>query len=256
MSKTLFVLSTSKVFKFMLFSSNIHVNKAILIQRYKRFLADVTLADGSTTTIHVANTGAMTGCADIDDGVWYSTSTNPKRKYPYSWEFTEKPNGDLICVNTHKANDYVDQALKAGAIEEFSNISQVEREVRYGEEKSKIDFLLTDSSSQTTYLEVKSVTLLEEEQGYFPDAKTTRGQKHLRELMAMVDAGHNACLLFFVMHNGIKSVKPASHIDAKYSELIVEAKKKGVQILAYKADFIEQDGNISIEKIRAIPVKI
>ena len=116
--------------------------------------------------------------------------------------------------------------------------------------------MLTDSSSKTTYLEVKSVTLLEEDQGYFPDAKTTRGQKHLRELMAMVDAGHNACLLFFVMHNGIKSVKPASHIDAKYSELIVEAKKKGVQILAYKADFIEQGGNISIEKIRAIPVKI
>ena len=230
------------------------LNQATLIKRYKRFLADVTLANGDVTTIHVANTGAMTGCADEGDTVWYSTSDNPKRKYPLSWEFTEKPNNDLICVNTHKANDYVDQALRSGAIAEFVNIENIEREVKYGEEKSKIDFLLTDSGLKRTYVEVKSVTLLENNQGYFPDAKTTRGQKHLRELMAMVNSGEQATLLFFVMHTGINSVTPAHHIDAVYGDLIKQAQQVGVNIIAYKAHFISNSDSIDIASITPIKV--
>jgi len=103
----------------------IPVKQATLIKRYKRFLADVTLQDGQETTLHVANTGAMTGCADPNDSVWYSTSDNPKRKYPFSWEFTQKPNGDLICVNTHKANEFVEQALLQQKIHEFTALESV-----------------------------------------------------------------------------------------------------------------------------------
>ncbi|QOL26703.1 DNA/RNA nuclease SfsA [Thalassotalea sp. LPB0316] len=237
-------------------TTSLSLQQATLIQRYKRFLADVTLADNTTTTIHVANTGAMTGCAEKGDRIWYSTSSNKQRKYPFSWEFTEKANGDLICVNTHKANDFVDEALKTGQIQEFSEFEAIEREVKYGEEKSKIDFLITNKRGQKTYIEVKSVTLLEDDQGYFPDAKTTRGQKHLRELIAMVEAGHQACLLFFVMHNGIKNVKPACHIDPIYGQLIKQASQAGVQIIAYKAHFAESNAAISIEQVAPVTVLI
>ena len=147
----------------------LHLKKATLIKRYKRFLADVVLADGSQTTIHVANTGAMTGCAEPGDIIWYSTSTNTKRKYPFSWELTEKNNGDIICVNTLKANQLVEEALTQYGIPELNNLyvmnSQaatasyaIQREVKYGNENSKIDFLLSSSHHQSyknTYIEVK-----------------------------------------------------------------------------------------------------
>jgi len=212
---------------------------ATLIKRYKRFLADVMLEDGTETTIHVANTGAMTGCAEAGDTVWYSTSSNPKRKYPFSWELCEKPNGDMICVNTIKANQLVEEAINNNVIPELAGYKLLKREVKYGSENSKIDFLLSDDGDfpqkPNAYIEVKSVTLLEANQGYFPDAVTTRGQKHLRELIEIVNSGQRAVLLFAILHAGIDSVKPAKHVDKKYTELLHLAEKSGVEILAYKA---------------------
>lgn len=217
-----------------------HLKKATLIKRYKRFLADVILADSTTTTIHVANTGAMTGCADEGDTVWYSTSDNPKRKYPFSWELTEKPNGDLICVNTLRANQIVEEAIVDGKIPQLKDYDQLKREVKYGDENSKIDILLTKANAPDTYIEVKSATLLidddeNSQQGYFPDAVSTRGQKHLRELILLTKQGYRAVLIFAVLHTGIKSVKPAQHIDAKYAGLFHEAQKIGVEIIEYHA---------------------
>lgn len=206
---------------------------ATLIKRYKRFLADVTLEDGSQTTIHVANTGAMSGCGSKGDTIWYSTSDNPKRKLPLSWEMTEK-DGHFICVNTIRANQVVEQALNSGIITELNGFSQLRREVKYGSENSKIDFLLTTDGQVDTYVEVKSVTLLHQGQGCFPDAVTTRGQKHLRELTELVKEGKRAVLLFCVLHTGIESVQPAAHIDAKYAELFEAAKKAGVEVLTYR----------------------
>ncbi|MBL0710335.1 MAG: DNA/RNA nuclease SfsA [Colwellia sp.] len=221
----------------MIFSSPLQ--KAILIKRYKRFLADVILTDGTETTIHVANTGAMTGCAESGDTVWYSTSDNPKRKYPFSWELCEKPNGDMICVNTIKANQLVEEAITNNVIPELAGYKYLKREVKYGNENSKIDFLLSDGDSAPekpkAYIEVKSVTLLKDGQGYFPDATTVRGQKHLRELMEIAKTGQRAVLLFAILHEGIYSVKPAIHVDKKYTELLYLAEKSGVEIIAYKA---------------------
>ncbi len=230
------------------------LQKATLIQRYKRFLADVTLQDKGSTTMHVANTGAMSGCADKNDIVWYSTSDNKKRKYPFSWELTEKPNGDLICVNTIRANQLVEEALTNNVIAELSHFESLSREVKYGNENSKIDFLLTDANHQQTYIEVKSVTLLNEQQGYFPDAITTRGQKHIRELIEVVERGDRAVLLFAVLHSGINSVKAASHIDKKYAELLTLAHKSGVEILAYKAAFSHSTGDTQIDINGQVPV--
>lgn len=213
---------------------------AKLIKRYKRFLADVTLANGDITTIHVANTGAMTGCAEPDDIVWYSTSANTKRKYAYSWELTQTKQNHFICVNTLRANQLAEAAMLNGTITELQGFDTLQREVKYGEENSRIDFLLKNTANNqpplNTYIEVKSVTLLEEQQGYFPDAVTIRGQKHLRELMHMVQNGDRAVLLFTVLHTGINSVKVAAHIDKNYADLLQQAIKAGVEVLVYKAD--------------------
>nr|MBP9643391.1 DNA/RNA nuclease SfsA [Budvicia sp.] len=118
------------------------LQSAILIKRYKRFLADVTTPDGQILTLHCANTGAMTGCAEPGDTVWYSTSSNPKRKYAHSWELTETQAGDFICVNTLQANALVKEAIELGRIPELAGYSRLRGEVRYGEENSRIDFLL------------------------------------------------------------------------------------------------------------------
>ena len=211
------------------------LQKATLVKRYKRFLADVILADGTETTMHVANTGAMSGCAEPGDGVWYSTSDNPKRKYSYSWELTQTSFGQMICVNTIRANQLVEEAINNNLIAELAGYDTLQREVKYGSENSKIDFLLSNGEQADAYVEVKSATLLDNNQGYFPDAVTARGQKHLRELMEVAQSGKRAVLLFAVLHSGIESVKPASHIDKKYGELIQQAVNSGVEIIAYQA---------------------
>ncbi|OEE89088.1 DNA/RNA nuclease SfsA [Vibrio crassostreae] len=215
---------------------------ATLIKRYKRFLTDIQLPDGSERTIHCANTGAMTGCATPGNTVWYSTSDNAKRKYPNSWEISETDKGHRICVNTARANQLAVEAIENGTIVELLGYNALRTEVKYGSENSRIDILLEDNEKPPCYIEVKSVTLLDDletstkGQGFFPDAVTTRGQKHLRELTEMVESGNRAVLLFTVLHSGIEKVSAAHHIDAKYSLLLKQAQDAGVQVLCYKAE--------------------
>jgi len=192
-----------------------------LIQRYKRFLADVQLTDGSEMTMHCANTGAMTGCATPGDTVWYSTSDNLKRKYAHSWELTQ--------------TQLVQEAIATGRIKELSGYTKVRTEVRYGEENSRIDLLLQAENRPDCYIEVKSVTLLQQGCGYFPDAVTLRGQKHLRELAQQVQNGQRAVLFFAVLHTGIEKVAPAQHIDPQYAELLAQACALGVEVICYGA---------------------
>lgn len=225
------------------------LEKATLIKRYKRFLGDVRLNNGQEFTLHIANTGAMTGCAEPGDTVWYSSSNNPKRKYPNSWELTQNQQGHFICVNTQVANKLVLEALENKQIEELKNYQGIQTEVKYGQENSRIDFKLSAANKADCFLEVKSVTLLseqEEAQGYFPDAVTLRGQKHLKELMAVQKQGHKAVLLFLVMHTGIKKVKAAKHIDPKYAQLLKEAQQTGVSVLSYDCNITEK--SITINK--------
>ena len=219
----------------------ISVKKAVLIKRYKRFLADVIVESGEEITMHCANTGAMTGCATPNDTIWYSTSTNTKRKYPNSWEFTVNQAGHFICINTIRANHLVEEAISQHLIPNFVGHSELKREVKYGKENSKIDFFLKDTKGKNTYIEVKSVTLLDNDKGYFPDSVTTRGQKHLRELIEIVKSGDRAVLFFAVLHSGIHSVQAALHIDPQYSLLLNEALNAGVEIIAYAAKFTLND---------------
>lgn len=208
---------------------------ARLIARYKRFLADVMTPDGEVLTIHCANTGAMTGCATPGDRVWYSTSDSLTRKYPHSWELTETQQGHWICVNTLRANLLVAEALDQNRLPALAGYSQRQAEVKYGTEKSRIDFLLKAEGRRNCYIEVKPVTLLHEGKGYFPDAVTIRGQKHLRELATVAAEGHRAVLLFAVLHSGIEDVSPARHIDAAYAEQLAQAQQEGVEVLAFQA---------------------
>lgn len=228
------------------------LESARLIRRYKRFLADIELPSGETTTIHCANTGKMTGCATPGDTIWYSRSSNLKRKYPFSWELTQTQLGDQICVNTIRANSLAVEAIQSGVITELQGYDELKTEVKYGSENSRIDILLTQTKSNSLaspqasnqcYVEVKSVTLLEDDllnegnisQGYFPDTVSVRGQKHLRELIEVVKEGHRAVLLFAVLHSGIKTVAPAHHIDPQYGQLLLQAIDAGVEVLCYQA---------------------
>lgn len=210
------------------------LQQGTLIKRYKRFLADVMTADGEQITIHCPNTGAMTGCAEPGFKVYYSTSDNPKRKYPHTFELAKNQFNHYIGINTVRANELAEQAINNGLVSELADYDNLQREVKYGEENSRIDIFLSGEGLPDCYVEVKSATLLldkDQQLGAFPDAVTTRGQKHLRELRRLAEQGNRAVLLFLVQHNGIKNVTVAEHIDNKYAEEFKKAIQAGVEIV-------------------------
>ncbi|KZN28832.1 hypothetical protein N480_08690 [Pseudoalteromonas luteoviolacea S2607] len=234
----------------MKFSSEL--KSATLLKRYKRFLVDLRKDNGDEFTVHCANTGKMTGCAGAGFKAYYSTSDNAKRKYPHSLEVTEDKRGNLICVNTAMANKVAIEAIEQNLIPELSGYQNITSEVKYGHENSRIDILLSAKDKADCYVEVKSVTLLETNgQGFFPDAETLRGQKHLRELMHITQSGQRAVLLFIVMHNGIENVRAAKHIDKKYAQLFTEARQQGVEIYAFKAKVTPQEVSV-VEKLSVL----
>ncbi|STO54093.1 DNA-binding transcriptional regulator [Canicola haemoglobinophilus] len=210
---------------------------ATLIRRYKRFLADVELSNGEILTIHCANTGAMTGCGEKGDTIWYSTSNSTTRKYPHSWELTQLKNGNMVCINTHRSNQLTLEALQNKQIKELAMYDEILPEVKYGEENSRIDFLLKGNGLPDCYVEVKSVTLVKNNLGMFPDAVTTRGQKHLRELMAMKKLGYRAVVFFAGLHNGFDHFKIAEYIDPEYNKLLRQAIQQGIEVYAYAGEF-------------------
>ncbi|MEZ9367929.1 DNA/RNA nuclease SfsA [Shewanella sp. 10N.286.51.B2] len=212
------------------------LQQGTLLRRYKRFLADVQLDDGSEITIHCPNTGSMKNCLFPGETVWFSTSDNPKRKYPNTWELSATPENHLIGINTGRANALAEEAIINGVITELGGYETLKREVKYGEENSRIDILLSDETKPPCYVEVKSCTLLEQTVGYFPDSVTTRGQKHLRELIHMASLGYRAVLLFVVQHNGINLVQAAAHIDPQYAQLLKQSVNSGVEVLAYQTE--------------------
>ena len=211
--------------------------EAILLRRYKRFLADVRLGDGEVVTVHTANTGSMLGCAVPGSRVWLSRSANPARKYPYSWEITETGDGVLIGINTALPNGLVKEAVEAGVIEELQGYRSLRGEVRFGAEGSRVDWLLEGHGERAScYLEVKNVTAAVADTAIFPDAVSARGAKHLRELMGVVAAGQRGVLCFCVQRGDVAAVRPADEIDAVYGQTLREALRNGVEVIAYQAE--------------------
>lgn len=226
-----------------------------LLRRYKRFLLDVELAGGDIVTAHTANTGAMTGCSEPGSRIWLSRSPNPKRKYPLSWELVEVA-PEVICgINTQLSNALVREAIEAGQVAELTGYSRIRSEVAYGNESSRIDLLLEaddPADLQACYVEVKNVTLVEDGIAYFPDAVSTRGSKHLRELMAMAQEGFRAVIFYCVQRADCRELRPADAIDAIYGQTLRQALDAGVEALAYKAE-VAIDG---IELVESLPVMV
>lgn len=222
-----------------------------LIRRYKRFLADIELANGEVITIHCPNTGSMLNCMLEDGDVWFSRSNDPKRKLPGTWEIAQTPQGRLACVNTGRANALVEEALRAGRIEELAGYTALRREVAYGEERSRIDFRL-EFADGPAYVEVKSVTLgfADTTTAAFPDAMTQRGAKHLRELAGLCRQGIRAVQLYCVNLQGVEAVRPAEEIDPGYAAALRAAVAAGVEVLAYGVQI--DTGQIYID--RRLPV--
>ena len=231
------------------------LESGVLLRRYKRFLADVELADGRQITIHCPNTGSMKNCQEPGSRIWFTTSKNKTRKYPHTWQLIELNNGDLVGVNTGLANKLVLDAIQMKIIDKFQSFLRVRTEVPYGRHRSRIDILLEDDRHNACYIEVKNVSLGNSKgEGFFPDAVTTRGQKHLRELILLKKSGIQAVLFFCVQHSGLNSVAPAEEIDPVYSELLKQAHGLGVEVLAYRFKVDIDSSRIELE--RAVAVKV
>ena len=204
----------------------------VLLRRYKRFLADVEMPDGSVVTVHCPNTGAMTGCAEPGSRVWLSISDNLKRKYPHTLEIVQTGQG-YVSVNTGRANHLVAEALQQGRVAGLPAPLSVKAEAKIPEGDGRFDFLVGDEGGNVS-VEVKSTTLLVGEQvGAFPDAVSSRALKHLQALARRVAAGERALLIFCAQHCGIEQVRPAAEIDAAYAEKLAEVCRLGVEVQAY-----------------------
>lgn len=215
-----------------------------LKRRYKRFFADVELDSGELVVAHCPNTGSMKNCLVEDGPCWLSESNNPKRKLKYTLEAVTAKYGGMAGVNTGRTNKLVKEALELGLIKELAEYENIEAEVKFGEENSRLDFCLSKDSGERCYVEVKNLTLgMEGGLGVFPDAVTTRGTKHLRELAHAIKQGHRAALFFCAQHTAVNHVQPAWDIDSEYCKTLKEVMESGVRVLCYSVK-MSRDGFI------------
>jgi len=201
------------------------------LRRYKRFLTDVELEDGTVLTAHCPNTGSMKGCLEEGARAVLRDSEDPKRKLRHSFQ-TIEVGGTWVNVDTGLPNALAFEAVEAGLIPELTGYDSVRREVKYGT-GSRIDLLLERESGERCYVEVKNTTLAEGERAFFPDAVTARGKKHLLELAEVVGQGHRGVMLFCVSRSDVSSFSPADEIDPDYGATLREVAAAGVELLAY-----------------------
>lgn len=205
--------------------------RGTLLRRYKRFMADVELDEGTVITTHCPNSGRMLSCSEPGRTVHMSISGRPGRKFPYTWEMIEMPES-LVVVNTMRANQIARSAIEQDLIPELSGYSSIRQEVRIGDH-SRIDLLLTGQGRAPCLIEVKSSTLVEQGTAMFPDAVTERGLKHVRELELMCRKGYRSVMLFIIQRMDACSFIPAAHIDPAYATGLQTAHKEGIEVLAY-----------------------
>ena len=204
------------------------------IKRYKRFFVDIKIGN-NTVTAHCPNTGSMMGLLKKGNNVWLSKSDNPKRKLKYTLQIIENQKSK-VGINTHLTNKIVLDALKKRMIKNFKDINNIQQEVKFGE-NTRFDFLLTKKNKKT-FIEVKNVTLSREKLiAEFPDAITSRGLKHIQELLKAGKQGYEIYLFFVIQRNDCRKFELAKDIDPEYCELLTKAVKKNLKILCYDCKF-------------------
>jgi len=207
-----------------------------LIRRWNRFLSEVELENGEIVKAHCPNSGRMTTCNIPGAPVLIRFVDDPKRKLKYTWELINT-GSHWVCINTGRANQVAKEALEQKNIPEFAEFSNVRPEFKIG--KSRIDFLLENEVNKC-FIEVKSVSYIEKQKCCFPDAITSRGLKHLNELIELKQQGHRAAMLYLVMSDEPKSFKPADHVDPDYGQALRVAHQTGVEIYVYTCLTTEQ----------------
>ena len=201
-----------------------------LVKRYKRFFVDIEYKN-KIITGHCPNSGSMLGLLDAGNRVWFSVSNNPKRKLKYTLELIEVKK-KLVGINTLLTNKIVLEALNNKKIENLKKFNIIKTEVKFSN-KTRFDFLISNSKEKC-FLEIKNVTLVRKRKvAEFPDAVTSRGTKHLRELVAAKKKGYKSYILYLIQRDNCESFKIANDIDEKYKIAFDDAIKSGIKILCY-----------------------
>jgi sugar fermentation stimulation protein A len=228
--------------------------RGTLLQRYKRFLFDARLDDGSVVTGTCANTGSMLGLKEAGTPIWMSEADSPTRKYRHTWEMCEVDLGGgptLVGINTGHPNKLVAEAIEGGGIKELKGYETLRREVKYGK-NSRIDILLEDPKKGLAYVEIKNVHFMRASgKAEFPDSVTERGAKHLVEMSDMVRAGHRAIMVYLIQRGDAKRLTLARDVDPKYGQAYDAAMAAGVECLAYSC--VMSPDEITVDK--RIPMK-
>ena len=219
-----------------------------LIKRYKRFLADIKLDDGTEVVAHCTNSGSMKSCLESGAEVYLTPVNDPKRETKFTWEMI-KINGDWVGINTGNPNKLAFEAISAGTIPGLERYTFVKREVKFGD--SRFD-VFAENELEKCFIEVKNVSMKEGTYALFPDAVTIRGQKHLKTLMEVKLNGMRAVMLFIIQRSDVEIFAPATEIDPQYSKLLKEAVKAGVEVIAMQAKVTPQN----IELVKKLPFEI
>lgn len=199
------------------------------LKRYKRFFADFE-RNGDVLTAHCANTGSMKSCNEPGSLCRVSEATDPERKLRFTLEMIQAQSGAWVGVNTSIPNKIVKEALERKLFAHWQEFDVIKPEFKLNKE-TRLDFCLSQSSTgKQHFIEVKNVTLAEGNVAMFPDAVTERGQKHLRELMELVEQGHSCEILFTIQRNDCEFFSAAKSIDPEYDRLLILAIQKGVRV--------------------------
>ena len=206
----------------------------LFIKRYKRFFVDIKI-NNQTITAHCPNTGSMYGLLKKGNKVWVSESNNPNRKLKYTLEIIEDQKAK-VGVNTHSTNKIVHHALKNNLIKELKNSIEIKPETKFGK-NTRFDFLIINKDFKA-FVEVKNVTLSRnKKKAEFPDAVTSRGLKHINELISAYKKGYKIFILYLVQREDCNSFSIAKDIDADYEKALVKAVKNNLNILCYDCKF-------------------
>lgn len=225
---------------------------AILIRRYKRFLADVEFPSGETATIHCPNPGSMIGIAEPGTPVWLRPAKEG-RKLSHTWVVSELP-GTYVCVDTLMANRLLFSELKRGSFAEILPYGNIGKEKTFGD--SRFDFFLAQgrAAAKDCYMEVKSTTLAIERTAMFPDAVTARGLRHLSGLVEAARQGFRAVQFFCLARQDVLDFRPADHIDPKYGKGLRQASEQSVELVAWTMKIERNSNQFSFSAGSQVPI--